>query len=125
MEKEPEEIWYQYIEKLFNERSLELVEVLFAPDYVLNGEIYNYEEIRANLQDFFNAFPDCYLSVDKQFRRGICIICNWTLHGTHLGEYRGKAPTGNKVRIHGKSEVCIYRGRIIKQWREMDEQSLS
>jgi len=124
MEKDPEQIWYQYIEKLFNERNLELVEVLFAPDYVLNGEIYSHEQIRTNLQTFFTAFPDCYLSIDKQFVRGICIICNWTLRGTHKGDYQGKAPTGIQVRVQGKSEACIYRGKIVKQWREMDEKSL-
>jgi predicted ester cyclase len=42
----------------------------------------------------------------------------------HLGEYQGKAPTGIQVRLQGKSEVCIYQGKIVKQWREMDEQTL-
>ena len=44
------------------------------------------------------------------------------LHGTHLGEFHGKAPTGTQVRLHGKSEAYIHRGKIVKQWREMDEQ---
>lgn len=124
MERKPEEIWYQYIEKLINERNLDLIEVLFAPEYVLNGETYNYAQVRSSLQNLFTAFPDCYITIDRQFTRGICIVCDWTLHGTHLGEYRGKAPTGAQVRVQGKSEVSIYRGKIIKQWREMDEQAL-
>lgn len=117
-------IWYEYIEKLFNERNLELIEVLFSPQYILNGEPYDHAQIRTNLQSFFSAFPDCYLTIDKQFSRGVCIISNWTLHGTHLGEYQGKAPTGKQVLLHGTSEVCIYRGKIIKQWREMNQQTL-
>ena len=37
---------------------------------------------------------------------------------------RGKAPTGIQVRLHSKSEAYIHRGKIVKQWREMDEQGL-
>jgi predicted ester cyclase len=124
MDRSPEQVWYEYVEKLFNERNTELVEVLFAPDYVLNGETYNYQQVRSNLQTLFTAFPDCYLTIDKEFTRGITVVCDWTLRGTHLGEYRGIPPSGAKVRVQGKSEVSIYRGKIIKQWREMDEQSL-
>jgi predicted ester cyclase len=119
-----ERVWYQYIEKLFNERNVALVEVLFSPDYVLNGETYSYAQIHDYLQSFFTGFPDCYITITEQFTSGICIICKWTLHGTHLGEFRGRKATGKKVRLRGKSEVFIYRGKIVKQWREMDEGSL-
>jgi hypothetical protein len=40
------------------------------------------------------------------------------------GEYQGKAPSGNQVRLQDKSEVCTYLGKIVKPWREMNEQTL-
>jgi predicted ester cyclase len=125
MDREPEQVWNQYVKELFNERKLELIETLFSPHYVLNGETFSYEQVRASLQALFDGFPDCYLSIDKQFTSGICVICNWTLHGTHTGAFQGKPPTGKAVHLRGKSEVCVYRSKIVKQWREMDTQSLN
>ena len=44
------------------------------------------------------------------------VVCRWSASGTHKGELRGIAPTGNKIQITGITICRLSNGKIAEQW---------
>ncbi|MGW2728229.1 ester cyclase [Streptomyces sp. NPDC001494] len=66
------------------------------------------------------AFPDLRVEVEEVITEGDKVVCRNTVTGTHLGEYRGLAPTGRPVRY---GEIFVFRlagGRIAEIWGVVD-----
>ncbi|MER6032730.1 ester cyclase [Streptomyces sp. NPDC001835] len=66
------------------------------------------------------AFPDLRVVVEDVITEGDKVVCRNTVTGTHLGEYRGLAPTGRPVRY---GEIFVFRlagGRIAEIWGVVD-----
>ncbi|MFJ9832243.1 ester cyclase [Streptomyces sp. NPDC101169] len=66
------------------------------------------------------AFPDLRVEVEDVITEGDKVVCRNTVTGTHLGEYRGLAPTGRPVRY---GEIFVFRlagGRIAEIWGVVD-----
>ena len=49
-------------------------------------------------------------------------MTRWRMRGTHQGEFRGIAPTGEEVEING---IGIFRfspeGKVVESWDNMDQ----
>ncbi|GAA3643140.1 ester cyclase [Nonomuraea antimicrobica] len=66
------------------------------------------------------AFPDIHVAVEDVIAEGDKVVSRNTVTGTHLGEYRGLAPTGRSVTYH---EIFIIRfagGRVAEIWGVVD-----
>lgn len=66
------------------------------------------------------AFPDLHVRIEDVITQGDKAVYRNTVTGTHLGEYRGLAPTGRPVRY---AEVFVLRlsaGRIAEIWGVVD-----
>jgi predicted ester cyclase len=67
-----------------------------------------------------HAFPDLRLTVEGVIAEADKVVGRMTVSGTHLGEYRGIAPTGRPVRY---DEIFICRfvdGRVAEVWGVVD-----
>jgi len=47
-----------------------------------------------------------------------------TFRGTHLGEYRGIAPTGRQVAYTGIAVDRIVGGKVVEGWHQADDLGL-
>lgn len=66
------------------------------------------------------AFPDLHVAIEDVVAEGDKVVFRNTVTGTHLGEYRGVAPTGRSVTY---GEIFILRftgGRIAEIWGVVD-----
>lgn len=66
------------------------------------------------------AFPDIHVAIEDEIAAGDKVVYRNTVTGTHLGEYRGIAPTGNPISY---DEIFIVRfagGRIAELWGVVD-----
>jgi steroid delta-isomerase-like uncharacterized protein len=66
------------------------------------------------------AFPDLHVAIEDVVAEGDKVVFRNTVTGTHLGEYRGLAPTGRSVTY---GEIFILRfadGRIAEIWGVVD-----
>ena len=66
------------------------------------------------------AFPDLRVEIEDVIAEGDKVVYRNTVTGTHLGEYRGLAPTGRSVRY---GEIFVFRlvgGRIAEIWGVVD-----
>src|SRR2546430_7392040 len=66
------------------------------------------------------AYPDLHLTVEDLIGEDDKVVARIVCTGTHLGEYMGIAPTGNRVTY---DEIFIFRfvnGRVVETWGVVD-----
>src|SRR5215210_7219253 len=122
-------IFRRYIEEVPNQGNLEAVDEIFdrylahQPDgsTLERGP----EDVKRFQSEFRSAFHNMSLSIDDQIAEGDKVMTRVTLRGTHLGEFRGLAPTGKEIEIKG---VSIFRfsseGKVVESWDALDQLSL-
>ncbi|POX54779.1 ester cyclase [Streptomyces sp. Ru71] len=66
------------------------------------------------------AFPDLRVEIEDVVTQGDKAVYRNTVTGTHLGEYRGLAPTGRSVRYAEMFIVRLAGGRIAEIWGVVD-----
>jgi len=75
----------------------------------LNGFRRYYAELWA-------AFPDMHLTVEDIVAEGDSAAGRFVVTGTHLGPFKGIAPTGRKVRFEGMTMLHFRNGKCIERW---------
>jgi predicted ester cyclase len=76
---------------------------------------------RQVVQSEINAFPDFRVAIEDIIAEGdkVCVRLEET--GTHKGEYRGLAPTGNKLSYTVVAIWRIVEGKIAEGWIIYDQ----
>ena len=128
-EEENKAIFRRYIEEVPNQGNLEAVDEIFdrylahQPD----GSTLERtpEDVKRFQSEFRQAFHNMRLSIDDQIAEGDKVVSRGTIRGTHLGEFRGMAPTGEERAIKG---MAIFRfspeGKVVESWDSYDQLSL-
>lgn len=115
------------VRKMFeaiNNQDLSSLEQLMAPDFILNMEnqqTRGWEVNRKVIEGELKAFPDFHVILEDIIAEGNLVCVRLQETGTHLGEYRGLSPTGNKVSY---TVVAIWRiigGKIVEGWIVYDQ----
>lgn len=65
------------------------------------------------LISLFAAFPDSHWTVVDQIGEGDKVVTRWTLVATHLGEFKGIAPSGKQLISGGIRIDHIVHGKIV------------
>jgi steroid delta-isomerase-like uncharacterized protein len=76
--------------------------------------------LRANLQQYIDAFSDARITVDDQFAEGDRVATRWTGRGTHTGEFAGIAATGKEVTVSGLTFSQLEHGFVVEEWTNWD-----
>lgn len=125
---QPEEnkaITRRFLEEIFAGGNLELVEELFAPDFVLHDpsvpqEVRGVEALKQYVTMYRTAYPDTRFTVEDQIAEGDRVVTRWTGQGTHQGELMGVPPTGKQVTVTGIELDRISGGKIEETWVNYD-----
>jgi steroid delta-isomerase-like uncharacterized protein len=79
------------------------------------AEVYaGHQEVGDYLRSLFAAFPDLVFTVRHRIARGDQVAEEWTMRGTHRGEYLGVPATGRSITIDGMSMVRMRDGRFLR-----------
>jgi len=109
---------YRLYEEVINKKKLDVVDELYAPNYVNHIAQFGLTSSSADVKKLFaeqmKAFPDWHITVDYVIQNGNKYIVKWTLTGTHLGSYFGIKPTGKKFKMTGVDIETIIDGKIIE-----------
>jgi steroid delta-isomerase-like uncharacterized protein len=110
----------RYNDEVINQGDLDLVDVIFTPDYVdhlsRGLDIHGRAGLKQFLSMFRRAFPDARFTVDDRIVEGERIAVRWTMHGTHQADFQGIPPTGKAVTVRG---IAIHRftgAQIQESW---------
>jgi len=108
--------------EVFDKKNLGLLDELVAQDYVDHPrQFQGLENYRQHLSLWFKSFPDSHETIEDIIAEGdkVCIRIKGT--ATHKGEYRGLAPTGNKITWEANTILRIADGKIAEMWGFSDE----
>jgi serine phosphatase RsbU (regulator of sigma subunit) len=114
-------IFRRYIEEVWNQGRLELTDEIFDRyvSHQPDGSTLERgpEDVKRFVGEFRSAFPDLRIRIDDQIAEGDKVWIRATIRGTHQGEFRGMAPTGNEIEDKG---VTVFRfsseGKVVESW---------
>lgn len=124
-ETENKEITRKIPDEIFNDGNLDLVDEIFADDYVsrppeASEPLHGPEELKEFISEFQTAFPDFEVTVKDEIAEDDKVVQRRKFTGTHEGEIMGIEPTGEKI----KSEaIVIFRledGKVVESWEQAD-----
>lgn len=79
-----------------------------APDGVVHGR----EAVEGFIREFHTAFPDFHIAVDDWISSDGVVMKEWTLTGTHEGEFNGIPPTGRVIESTGMAKILVADGKV-------------
>lgn len=125
MSAENEALVRRYVEEVYDQRRLEVIEEIFAPDFILHdpdlpGGARGPEGIKRVVETFVGGFPDLQVTLDDELSSGDKVVTRWTSRGTHQGELMGIAPTGNRVEVTAVGIWRVADGKIAEAWLVFD-----
>lgn len=116
----------QVYEEIRSDGNLDLVDEIFAADYVGHDPTAMPEEVRGR-QGFREqtslyraAFPDLRFVVESTVAEGDEVVVRWTAKGTHRGAIADEPPTGNEVTVSGFGSWIVRDGKITEHWGIID-----
>jgi serine phosphatase RsbU (regulator of sigma subunit) len=121
IEAENKATFRRYIEEVWNQSNLELVDEIFdrylshQPDgpTLERGP----EDVKRFVSEFRSAFPDFRISIDDQIAEGDKVMVHATIRGTHQREFRGMSPTGKVIEERGFSVFRFSEeGKVVESW---------
>lgn len=123
--EENKAITRRFLEEIFTGGNLELVDELFAPDFILHDssvpqEVRGVEALKQYITMYRAAYPDTHFTVEDQIAEGNEVVTRWTGQGTHQGELMGIPPTGNQVTVTGIEVDRVSGGKIEESWVSYD-----
>ncbi len=89
---------------------------IYAPD--------NARKLKEAVAEVRQAFPDYHGTNVIQIAEGDLVANRFVYYGTHLGEFKGLAPTGRQVTFEGLSIDRVVDGKIVESWAEFDIEEL-
>lgn len=114
----------RFFEEAWNRQNLDVVDEVFAPTVIFNGQSITREALKQALAGRRVAFPDIQVTVDDQVAEGEKVSTRRTWRATHKGPYRGVGATGKVVTWTQISVVRFSQGRIVEDWTVADELSI-
>src|SRR5678815_621796 len=88
----------RFFEEVWNEQKVDVVDEIFAPTVIFNGQAVKRDAIKQVVAGRRAVFPDIRVTVDDQVAEGDKVSTRRTWQGTHQGPYHGIAATGRLVR---------------------------
>jgi len=112
-------------EEVWNQGKLDVIDEIFATDYVNHRaggpDIHGPEGYKQFFTMFRTAFPDIKFTIEDQIAEGDKVVTHVTFTGTHKGELMGIPPTGVQVTVTGIAISRIAGGKILECWVNSDD----
>lgn len=113
----------RFVEEVFNQRNLDVLPEVLAPDVVAHLPGYEplrgYEAVRQWVATYLSAF-DTHLTVEDVVAEGDIVVLRFTLRATHKGEYLGVPATGRQVTSPEISFTRYGEGKAREFWIMLD-----
>ncbi|KOP28169.1 hypothetical protein AMR41_01835 [Hapalosiphon sp. MRB220] len=125
LDKYKEQIKQGFLQS-FNKGDYSTFEDLFAPDAVSLDRakpvgIKGPEGAKQLVENFRKAFPDIQVVIESQTAESDKVITQWSMTGTHKGDFLGKTPTNKQVKLTACSVDRLQNGKIIEYTTYRDD----
>lgn len=82
------------------------------------------DELKAFVERWHAGFPDFRFELHTLVAAGDHVAVRATLHGTHRGEFQGRAPTGRTIAVPHMFFLRFDGDRIAEVWEVLDADAL-
>ena len=114
----------RYIEEVFNQKNLAMIDELNTPDVVLHNAsmtIEGREAYKQFVSMYLSAFPDMHMTIEHMIAEGDIVAERVTSRATHKGELMGIPPTGKQGTITAIYMVRFVNGKGAEVWANADD----
>jgi predicted ester cyclase len=106
--------------EIFNQGKLELVDELFAPEYVERtpqpGMAPTRESVKQFVTSLRTAFPDIRYTIEDSIECGDRFVHRVTAKGTMTGEFAGMPPTGKHATWTEIHILRVANEHVVEHW---------
>jgi steroid delta-isomerase-like uncharacterized protein len=116
--KQNVEIAQLFFDEVFNKGNLDVVDQIFAPEYIgyssatLGGPIEGQEGIKRFVTMYREAFPDIHFEFEDVITTPAQVCVRWTTTGTHEGNLKDITATGRRIEVRGIGIANIVEQQI-------------
>ena len=97
------------VDEVMNKGRLEVIDEIYAPELA--------RPARQWIAPFLASFPDTRMQIVALVAEADTVVGRFLCSGTHLGEWRGHAPTGRRFeRIDEVAFFTLREGCIVQAW---------
>ena len=117
----------RFVDEVINRANKKALAELVAADHVRHvpdGDLYGREGVRIDVAEWRAGFPDLELILEDLIAEGDRVVSRFVLRGTHVGPFRGIAPTRRTVALAGIGVDRINRGQLAESWLVVDTAGL-
>jgi steroid delta-isomerase-like uncharacterized protein len=118
--EENKAIYRRFVEEVVNSGHFDVVDQLYAPDYVDHaappGAPAGTAGVKAVMGMFRTAFPDVHFTIVQMVGEGDMVGTYVTGEGTQNGPFMGFPPSGKHVRWASTGFFRVRDGRIVEHW---------
>jgi predicted ester cyclase len=82
------------------------------------------EGFEARIRAMRAAFGDFHVDIDDVTVDADRIWFRWAIHGTHVGTFAGREPTGRAVTLEGLNMEVVADGKIVEHFSQFDRMGL-
>lgn len=112
------------IEQIWNDEQYEVIEELYADDFVHHdpafpGEIRGPSGQAEFVRTYKTAFPGS-ITIEELVSEGNFVTVRWTGRATHEGSFMGVEPTHNDIEMSGMTLARVEDGQAIEMWSQYD-----
>jgi len=125
MTTENKAIVKEFIDRLFTEGDVTVLDELAAPDYVDHdppfggpGTVDGWRAMTAMIRD---AFPDWHSDLHALYAEGDIVVERFTASGTQKGPIFGLPPSETVCTLAGINIFRVRDGKIVERWGRLDE----
>jgi steroid delta-isomerase-like uncharacterized protein len=115
----------RFFGELFSTDDLAVADELLSPgfrfDFAGSPDPMDLESYEEFLVARRAAFPDRRFVVDDMIAEGDKVSARFTMRGTHKGEFRGIAPSGEEVTMTGIDMIRLSEGKMVEDRVEVDQ----
>ncbi len=124
MSEENKNLVRRAFEEILNRKNLDAIAQVYTVDAVFRApnmpEARGHEGYRQLVAAILTAFPDACYTIHDVIAEGDKVVTNWTVTGTHQGEWMGLKPAGKSLFSSGISICRISEGKIAEEFVQFD-----
>jgi steroid delta-isomerase-like uncharacterized protein len=118
----------RFYEELVNAGVLELVDELFAPEFIEHEELPSLPPDRRGVREFFklfrHAFPDLAFTIESLVAEGDMVAAYVTMSGTQKEDFLGIQATGRKISVRTFDLFRVQDGKFAEHWGVTDTMAM-
>lgn len=123
-DKSPAAVLRRFLDEVWNAHDLDAFPRFVSRDVRFHpprGEPRAYDAYLAMAREFLQSFPDLHFTAERIHGDATHASTRLVIEGTNDGPFRGRAPTGRRVRVIGQPQCRVEGGRIVEFWQLFDE----